>query len=275
MNEYLKLFKTKRFVGSQPITFDSKTYSKKLEYFVTHKLDGLRKLLMITNTHTFLISSKMDFDIYNIPYRESLNSTVLDGEFVNGYFYAFDILVFKGKDVRPLLLTERLELLKETVKLLKSKKVLQKEYLTSNLCKDFFTLKEKYSKEMKTGEVDGIILTANTSYTAHPPLKWKPIWLLSIDFKIHSIKDGVIHLLTQNGEVFKPKGKYSYVGTVKLDNKDVNKYNTGDVVEFIFEKGKFVPIRLRKDKTNSNHLRVILSNFNSILYPPNVKKILC
>lgn len=274
MDEYRKLFKVSRFIGSQPITFDGKTYSKKREYFTTHKLDGLRKLLLLSNKESFLISSKMDFDKFKIPYRESLLKTVLDGEFVKGHFHAFDILFYKGTDTRPLLLVERLELLKDVIKTLNSKKVVMKEYLTSNVCKDFFTLKNKYSKEMKTGEVDGIILTPNTSYTSHPPLKWKPEWLLSIDFKIHKDNDkNVIHLLTQDGSIFKPKGKYFYVGTVEMDKE--NKYNSGDVVEFIFQKGKFVPIRLRKDKTKSNHISVILSNFKSILHPPNVKKILC
>lgn len=281
MNEYQKLFKVNRFVGSQPIAFDASTYSKKREYFTTHKLDGLRKLLMLSNDsdkESFLISSKMEFDKFKLPYRESLVKTVLDGELVNGIFYAFDILFYKGKDLRPLLLIERLEALKDAIKILKSKKVVMKEYLVDNVCKDFFTLKNKYAKEMKTGEVDGIILTPNTSYTSHKPLKWKPSWLLSIDFKIHrepSNVDGkdIIHLLTQNGSVFKPRGKHANVGTVYIDK--FSKYKTGDVVEFIFDKGKFVPIRLRDDKTNSNHISVILSNFKSILNPPDAKKLLC
>jgi hypothetical protein len=69
--------------------------------------------------------------------------------------------------------------------------------------------------------------------------------------------------------------KYKGSGTVILEPLEAKKYKDGDVVEFIFDKGKFKPIRIRKDKIKSNHISVILDNFKTIQNPPNMKKILC
>lgn len=275
MDLYTKLVKKKTFVGSQPITFNKDTYSKNVEYFTTYKLDGLRKLLLISSTN-YLISSKLEFKIFTLPKAsKGFKDTLLDGEYKSNKFFAFDILFYKGQDLRNKTLKERLEFLNNVISDLKSKKVISKEYLTQgSVCTNFFNLVKKYSKEMETGEVDGIIFTPNTGYTEKTVLKWKPLHLLSIDFKIK--KNGnELYLLTQNGDVFKPYGKYRNSGKVILKDTEANKYKDGDIVEFIFENGKFVPIRVRKDKNKSNHISVILSNFKTIQSPPNMKKILC
>lgn len=283
MDIYLKLFNTKKFVGSQPVTFNKDTYNPKLNYYTTHKLDGLRKLLLITDTKKGkIISSKMEVEDFVIPKRSILENTVLDCEFLpeQKKIYVFDILYYKGQDIRSKILKERLLFLQETLKILKSKKVLLKEYLSpyeNSLCKNFYIIKNKYSKKMETGEVDGVIFTPDISYNTGVPLKWKPISLLSIDFKIKKIddKNNKIALLTQSEETFKPKGKYSDIGIVKVSKEEYDKYSNGDVIEFIFENGKFKPIKIRKDKIKSNYIKVILSNFKTILNPPKMNKLIC
>ncbi len=278
MDLYIKLFKKKTFVGAQPITFNKDTYSKNVEYFTTYKLDGLRKLLFINQT-SYLVSSKMEFQTFTLPKAsKEYIDTVLDGEYKSNKFYAFDILFYKGQDLRSNTLTERLEFLNNVISVLKSKKVISKEYLSPynglGICKNYFSLLNKYSKEMETGEVDGIIFTPDTGYTEKSILKWKPLHLLSIDFKIKKVGNE-LHLLTQNGKIFKPYGKYKNIGKVILNSEEAKKYNNGEVVEFIFDNGKFVPIRIRKDKTKSNYISVIMSNFKTINSPPNMRKILC
>jgi hypothetical protein len=278
MDLYIKLFKKKTFVGAQPITFNKDMYSKNVEYFTTYKLDGLRKLLFINQT-SYLVSSKMEFQTFTLPkVSKEYIDTVLDGEYKSNKFYAFDILFYKGQDLRSKTLTERLEFLNNVISVLKSKKVISKEYLSPynglSVCKNYFSLLNKYSKEMETGEVDGIIFTPDTGYTENSILKWKPLHLLSIDFKIKKIGNE-LHLLTQNGKIFKPYGKYQNIGKVILNSEEAKKYKDNEVVEFIFDNGKFVPIRVRKDKTKSNYISVIMSNFKTINSPPNMKKILC
>lgn len=274
MDLYTKLVNKKTFIGAQPITFNKNSYNKNVEYFTTYKLDGLRKLLLISSQN-YLISSKTEFNKFTLPKAsESYKDTLLDGEYKANKFFAFDILFYKGQDLRTKTLTERLAFLNNVINGIKSKKVILKEYLKGEICNNFFNLLKKYSKEMETGEVDGVIFTPDTGYIGSPVLKWKPLHLLSIDFKIK--KNGnELQLLTQNGKVFKPYGKYKNSGTVVLKAEEANKYTDGDVVEFIFEKGKFTPIRIRKDKTKSNHISVILDNFKTIMSPPNMKKILC
>lgn len=279
MDLYTTLFNKKTFVGAQPITFNKDTFSKNIEYFTTYKLDGLRKLLFITQQENYLISSKMEFQTFTLPkVSKEYNDTVLDGEYKSNKFFAFDILFYKGQDLRSKTLKERLEFLNNVINALKSKKIISKEYLSPynglGVCKNFFSLLNKYSKEMETGEVDGIIFTPNTGYTEKSILKWKPLHLLSIDFKINKVGNE-LHLLTQNGKIFKPYNKYKNIGKVLLNHEEAKKYNNGDVVEFIFDNGKFVPIRVRKDKTKSNYISVIMSNFKTIQSPPNMKKILC
>jgi hypothetical protein len=283
MDLYTKLVNKKTFVGTQPITFNKTSYSKEISYFTTYKLDGLRKLLLIS-TQNYLVNIKMEFKQFLLPKNSNLfENTLLDGEYKANKFFAFDILFYKGQDLRTKTLAERLEFLNNVINGIKSKKVILKEYLLpgkkGEICNNFFNLITKYSKEMETGEVDGIIFTPNSPYTASPVLKWKPLHLLSIDFKIKKItldsSKVELLLLTQNGSVFKPYGKYRDSGKVVLDPIEAKKYAEGDVVEFIFEKGKFVPIRVRKDKTKSNHISVILDNFKTIQNPPTMKKILC
>ncbi len=276
MDLYTKLVNKKTFIGSQPVTFNKNSYNKNIQYYTPYMLDGLRKLLLIS-AQNYLVSSKLEFKPFTLPKTSSMyKDTLLDGEYKDNKFFAFDILFYKGNDLRSKTLKERLDFLNNVISTIKSKKVILKEYILplQGICDNFFNLTKKYSKEMETGEVDGVIFTPDSGYTEFPVLKWKPLHLLSIDFKIK--KNGnQLQLLTQNGQVFKPHGKYKESGTVILDPLEAKKYTDNDVVEFIFDKGKFKPIRIRKDKTKSNHISVILDNFKTIQNPPNMKKILC
>lgn len=277
MDTYGRLFKTKRFVGAQPITFNRQTYIKGKAYYLTHKLDGERRLLIINSSSSKLISSKLNFTKFNIPYRKGLKNTVLDGELFLGKFYVFDILYYKGKDTRNIKLTNRLEILDKAIKEIKSKKVIPKEYLSpyeNTVCKNFFKLKRKYAGAVKKGTVDGIIFTPDEPYKTAISLKWKPTNILSIDFKIKKLGNNTVALLNQNNEVFIPPiEEYKGIGITRITNYD--KYEDNSIVEFIFKNGRFVPIRERKDKVMSNHINVILSNLDSIINPPDMKKLLC
>lgn len=284
MDKYKTLTNSFKFIGSQPVTFNKENYNKKLYYFTSYKLDGKRKLLILTNDKKGLMySQKMEVETFTLPTRPELNNTMLDCEFFKGKVYVFDILFYKGEDVRNKIFNKRLEMLKETNKILKSKRVLLKEYLSpydNTICKNFYTIKNKYKDDMViNGTVDGIIFTPDTGYTGFNVLKWKPSTLLTIDFKIKKIKGGEndykLALLTHKGTVFKPKGNGgNNVGISSVSKEEYNKFNDGDVVEFMFINGEFKPLKIRRDKVNSNYITVIFSNYNTILNPPDMKKIL-
>jgi len=275
MDEYFNLTHKKTFVGNQPITLSSKTFKKGEKYFLTYKLDGLRHLLLLNCDNSFYITSKMVFKkIKSTKTMCEVSHTLLDTEFYKRKWYIFDILFYKGQDLRQKTLSERLKILQVLVKKINSKRLILKPYISpyqSSLYTNFKELLNKYHTQMYDGSVDGIIFTPDVPYSA-TVLKWKPAHLLSIDFKIKKLGDNAIALLTQKNTVFTSK-KFPGIGIVKLSPKEYKKYKDGDVVEFIFDK-QFIPLRKRPDKVQSNYISVILSNFNEIVHPTNIEKLL-
>ena len=78
--------------------------------------------------------------------------------------------------------------------------MIQYKKYKKNLCLGVKNLLKKYKKEMVlNGKVDGLILTPTGSYY-EPPLKWKPVELISIDFKIKK-ENNHFKLLFQNGKI--------------------------------------------------------------------------
>ena len=86
------------------------------EYKTSHKCDGTRYLLIVTDgAHYF--QNRAGF-VYSYPVTSALpDQTILDGELVwgrtDGYFFAFDAIAFAGKRVWGLPLEERLEAMKQ------------------------------------------------------------------------------------------------------------------------------------------------------------------
>lgn len=259
---------SKKFIGNQPITLSEKTYDKTCKYFLTVKLDGRRFLLKLGKT-SYLISSKSE----KIPLQISLEENyTLDGEMYNNVYYAFDILFYKEKDVRDLILSDRLLLLEETIKNNKIHSIMIKKYYTNDVCKDYKYLK----KNTKFGDkYDGIIFTPNDNYYKNV-LKWKPPELLSIDFKIRKNENSgfKFYLLNQDESVF--KNKYTD-GIINVNKETFDKYKDNCILEVIFDKKKrkFKILRDRPDKIKSNYKTVIKSNFDQIINPVNMHKLLC
>jgi len=90
--------------------FDRNILTKK-NYSVTDKANGERYLLYINMYGMFsFVTRKLEF--IHIPIetpRPDYADTLLDGEFINGTFYASDVLFAKEKDVRGQSLTKRLD----------------------------------------------------------------------------------------------------------------------------------------------------------------------
>src|SRR4029078_6301196 len=279
MENYCHLVKKKTFIGNQPVALSSKTFHKNEKYFITHKLDGLRELLFLNCDKSCSVSTvKMIFKKFTATKAmcKFAELTLLDTEYYKRKWYVFDILFYKGTDVRSEPLSMRLKILDKLIKQIKSARLLLKPYISPytnpSLYKNFTELVEKYSKQMRDGPVDGIIFAPDKPYY-DTVLKWKPPHLLSIDFKIEKQGDGIIHLLTQKRDVFTSK-YFKNIGVVKVSPGEYRKFKDGDVVEFIFENRRFVPLRIRHDKEKSNHISVILSNFNEIIHPTNMRRLL-
>jgi len=273
----------RKFIGNNPITLTERNFIKDEQYYITKKLDGKRYLLYFSEDGVSRVSSKNETEKVSLPKSsKNIPGTVLDTEYYKGKYYVFDILFFKDTDKRYTSLKERIKLYNHiTDKVVKSKKLVSKKYYkTKDMCVDFPYMIRKYHKDIKLGELDGLILTPLSSYYS-PVYKWKPVELLSIDFKIKRIKKNnklLYHLLTPNGSLFAPKNKkYSDVGILDLSEEPevYKKYKDNSVVEFVFKDDTFVPIRARPDKKNSNGMNVILDNFTEIIRPTDLNKLFC
>lgn len=243
---YKKLTKTDSFIGNNPITFSKETYNPKKEYSLTLKLDGERRFLLVLKNKGYLISNKKVVTDYITLTTSVFNGTIVDGELYKGSFYSFDILFYKGKDIRKLPFMKRISFGMPFIK--------NVDYIKGDTA-SFEKLKVKNEKKFKEGLYDGIIFKPHGNYY-NKILKWKPVTLLSIDFKIKKEKPQIFSLLRQNDEVYAKQ---------KVTQKDYTKYCDLCVVEFIYKKGKFVPLRARPDKVISNSDKTILSNMKEIL----------
>ena len=288
MNAYKKLTGTLKFIGNQPVTLSNTSFkiSELNKYYLTYKLDGQRHLFLTDNSDMWLINSKMKF-IYKGTKGTIIHSkpSLFDGELFNDTYYIFDILFYNGLDVRMYTLSDRIKLLNNIFKnkILENNflKIKMKKHIKGNTCKIFYNLLEKYKKHMViNGSVDGIIFTPNVDYDSSiTPLKWKLGTLLSIDFLIRKLKinnDFYFELLLQNKKRFVPRIKWCKdIGLTKVSEKIFNTYTDNSIVEFVFKKDKFIPIRSRPDKLKANYDTVIHSNMKEILFPTDIKKLIC
>ncbi len=121
--------------GRNVISLEIKHVLKKLSigYSITDKIDGDRMFLMIFNENIYLCSTFMKVIKMDRKIKREYNDTIIDGEYVklhNGkmIFCAFDILFYKGKDVRSLYFKERLENLDTIVKELDKNTFFMEDY---------------------------------------------------------------------------------------------------------------------------------------------------
>lgn len=269
IEEYSSLTKTKKWIGNNPITLAPGKLVNDKEYYITDKLDGIRRLLLFKDSKIYNVSSKLEFRQFKLTKGALLlDGTLLDTEYYKMKYYAFDVLFYNGKDVRDANLLERQEILKKILKKVNSKKLLAKEYRRLE-CPEVLADIKSRSKLFKEGELDGLIVVPNSKYS-DIVFKWKPSNLLSNDFKVKKTSDSLL-LLVQNGQIFNFKG-YPDIGKVSYMGKDVK---DEDVVEFVFENGKFKVLRVRPDKVKSNHISVILDNFKQMTRPAKPQDLFC
>lgn len=313
------------FPGAQPVSF-SKNHLQLLideDYYVCEKSDGIRLLLYCSATDdgreaAFLIDRKNTY--YGIPRlhfpipgdsscKQFHESTILDGELVldtiNGkehlVYLAFDLLMYRGKDVRQKTLPSRLGTLQELflkpmANLLASNPVLNKRFPFRVTFKE---MQFGYGIEMMFSEVipklnhgnDGLIFTSlkakYTSGTDETLLKWKPADENSVDFRLHleyetgtQVSESVseYQLLAYHGEGGRSHGvtdTYFKFGVMHVSEDDwprlelekLRHNNTleGLVVECILDEQKrWRFMRVRDDKQHGNHITVIEKILQSI-----------
>jgi len=264
--------------GVQPLSFNKETFSPNKKYYTTYySSNSERNFLIIRkrSPESIVLNQKMRVYDFELPKKPELTNTVMDCEMFNQKLYAFDILFYKGKDVRDLNFTERLDILKSTLKDINSKRISLKKYNSpyeNTLCNNFYNVIDTYKKNTKLSDrVDGVIFKPDEKYSSHP-LRYKPTEITT-NFKIKKLDNNVIGLLSRNNRIFSKKDNKN-IGYVKVSEKKYNFYKNGDVVEFAFKNNQFIPQRRRIDKNISDSSKIIKSNFETILNPPDMRKLL-
>lgn len=139
-NEYLTCMhgstNKQNIYAMQPVSLETQHLIKKLpnHYTITDKADGEYQVLMIHDTHVYLMSNNMVVRDTGIVVNKKYNKTILEGEYIyvnqekKFAYLAFDALYYCGKDIRNTsILYDRLQCVNDVMlNCFKSKRKLQK-----------------------------------------------------------------------------------------------------------------------------------------------------
>ena len=206
---YMDMIRTNRFVGPLPYTLTREKFDEGIlscGYSVTDKADGERYIMYFDgNGWGFIIDRNNKFNFCGFVSLQVKNS-IIDGEMVNGVFYAFDILFHMNKDIREKDLVYRLKLLGSLTKKVKKvgENILDTKAFYMKLNGEFCRIKNGTIKKHSIIEghigtiskeiwnrrerifkynLDGLIFTPILKgYYNNSIMKWKPID--TIDFYI-------------------------------------------------------------------------------------------
>lgn len=244
----------------QPINLKRKHLSSLVAYSATNKLNGTRMVGVWIPEGFYLID--MANHVIKVNSGDpQLNGSVIDVEYFKNEIHAFDILFYKGKDLRGLNLDVRLNRLYEIEKDFLTVKPFMMSGNIQNDTKEIFKIIDALPEE----DNDGIIYTPITeSYFNNHIYKWKPPKMLTIDFTAVPIGEGKYNLKVVNKgnklEIFKPDG-FSGIIESEKELKGVGEY------EWDFKKKTFVLSRNRPDKELPNFISVALDVWDDIQHP--------
>jgi len=312
--QYRDLVKTPRFIGPLPQTLTLDAFKKKVltksNYSVTEKADGERFLLFIDAVGGFnLISRGMNIKQYKkVNKKPDFAGTLVDGEFMNGYFYAFDILFVSGQDIRSKKLKDRLLILFSVISGMKSNFLKIKKFfiehndkvieLPSNKNSPYKNIYEAAGAIWKKRKsfpysLDGLIFTpADEGYSNKNIYKWKDENTIDFYYKDNQLflagnkENGTYGILPFSGldrkGNFKVRGKIvkneiftSEVAPVNIRRGFLENDIPGNpmVGEFKFDDNTFKLIRKRPDKEFPNGVEASNQSWEAIVKPVTIEMI--
>lgn len=276
------------FAGAQPETLHIRHLPKikSSSYSISEKYDGERFLLFFSdkNNGVYLIDRLLRLKLTDIYCPQAnLRGTILDIEMVCNDAYVFDIIFYKGTDLRGNVsfnLKKRLEIIDNIVP------IIQKESYNS-LVKIFlkkhyfdFNILTQLKDEPEEGVVipkDGYIFTPIDEFYPKQSkwsnlLKWKPSYMNSIDFLLLKTSDGLYYTLNVGDRESKAV-IFEQSPRIKIEDS-VSKDLDGMIVECIYNEKKetFEPFRVRDDKYKPNFQTVAMDIWESIKHPVDIYK---
>lgn len=246
------------------------------------KYDGERKFLFLTATGTYLMYPPYDISYFGPPIA-LLDSTILDGEYLNGVFYAFDCPVYKNVDQRSYYFSGRRRAVTEVVKLVNSiegglpnvKEVKAIEIAADDVYGSIAkVVDEEKLLHMQGLPTDGYIFAPVGEYSplsrspgkevrSSIPLKWKPSSKMTIDFVV---SDDRKLMVSDGGDKLSQFPR-------DVGVRDVSDDEIGQVLEMKLENGYFIPVRSRPDRDKPNYKDVALSVWEDIKHPITIDEL--
>lgn len=276
------------FIGAQPETLHHRTLNRlgNGQFAVSPKYDGERALLLISdNKEVYFVNRKLAMKATGIFTTGKDSGTLLDVEKVHNVFYVFDIIYYRGQNLREETINYllRSQLAAKVTKRINSARIVMKPVYsnstTGNNLRQAIVQQEKAQQEANAVAVavaiatDGFIFTPiddNYPLKARAPriLKWKPADMNSIDFLVQVIDGSTWKLLVANSNadiaksltVFAPAPSttsLSCLPTFAVDNQIVE-------CTWDYDRNEFILWRPRGDKTRPNHESVALDVWESI-----------
>lgn len=287
------------FPGSQPVSMDIENIRLLHEkpYRVSWKADGTRYMMLIQGDGEiyFIDRENSAFLVEGLSFphvrdkSRCIRDTLLDGEMVidknNGKqvprYLAYDVVMYDGQDVSKLPFyphryhTIEREIMGGRHLAIRQGRLCREKEPFSVRLKEFWDvtqaaslLSEKFASQL-AHEPDGLIFQpAKEAYCtgiSREVLKWKPLSLNSIDFKLK--------IVTESGEGILPRkighlyvgGLTTPFGRIKV-TKQIKGFNNA-IVECKFENGQWVFMRIRTDKSFPNSVNTAQSVCKSIEKP--------
>jgi hypothetical protein len=222
-----------RFSGAQPISIERRHFDILLKnrYRVCEKTDGVRHFLIREDSEPYIINRALVKTIVRIRVPKD---TYLDGELIGDEFCVYDAMMIGGEDLCELDLISRMQKAKDLVKNIPMVKGGFKLSI-----KNHIPLDQMNNLDPLGAGKDGLIFTPVDepirTGTHETLFKWKTRDQNTVDFM------------------------YDREGYLCVQGSAVSKANfqapVGSIIECKFEKGVWIPVKMRTDKTYPNNRR--------------------
>jgi hypothetical protein len=239
-------------------------------YAITNKLNGIRYFLLSSSDGVYLVNEK-SMILMSLDGTNSIN--VIDGEYFNDKYYAFDILTDDGNDVRNESFVKRIDRLQQK----KSNTINLKKWFISDSIYTSVNDALTYIKSTFLPEDnDGLIFQPmNESYRNKVTYKYKPPTNLTIDFRVKRrlnlpINKFNLYMKVKEGEsIFVGNREYPFQGSATITSDEIKRLSikNNDIIEFKYSGNNFIPIVNRTDKSFPNFIRTVFSVWNDINNP--------
>ncbi|KAL6257564.1 hypothetical protein P5V15_011138 [Pogonomyrmex californicus] len=293
------------FPGSQPVSMDCDNiillHTK--PYRVSWKADGTRYMMLAQGDGEvyFIDRDNSVFEVNNLTFphvRENrcLRDTLMDGEMVIDKdkdkdiprYLVYDVIMYDGQDVSKLPFhQDRYFIIEHKIiagrqKAMKEGRLIKEREPFSVRLKYFWDvtqsknlLGEKFAKQL-SHEPDGLIFQpAKEKYcsgVSTEVLKWKPLSLNSVDFKLKIVTETGVGIVPRKIGHLYVGGLRTPYGTIKITKQIKDLDNA--IIECKFENGQWVFMRQRVDKTYPNSIGTAESVCKSIIKPVTKERLL-